>query len=428
MKSCYRLVMHVVFVCCSVASYAQWEPIGPTTSLLYRIAVADDKLFVGGLFSGGGLSNLGLYYDGLQFQYLSLPGFSGSAPRCFLERQNNTVLAGGGFVGQFGSPFGVAQWDGELNWVSTPYDVGNPLPVMAMLEHNGLLYVAGQFTDPEARIAVHDGTGYGPVGAGFDEEVNDLIIYDGALYAAGAFTMSGTTPVEHIARWTGSTWVDVGGGLNNDVYDLEVYNGELYATGIFSQAGGAPVARLAKWNGTSWSAVGGGITTQFNAAPKAMCATSSGLYVGGRMMTGGAVPLQGVGVWNGTTWINPGNLPSYYFEVSGIAEFQGMVYLATTDVSTSPLPTSRLYRTSAAISVAEISMARLSVGPNPAQDRIAVLGATVNGSGYAVLDVHGKLVASGTYRDAIDITDLGPGAYSLRIDGTIHGYARFVKL
>lgn len=421
-------LLNATLICCSLSSFAQWSAIGPTTTLLRKLYVSDDKLFVSGLFSGGGLSNMGLHYDGNQFQYLSMPGFIGGGPECYLERQDNTLLLGGGFAGQFGSTFGVAQWDGDLTWEDSPYSVGNPLPVKAMLEYNGQLYVGGHFTDPALRIAVHNGTLYGPVGDGFNQEVNDLIVYNGALYAAGGFTMSGTTSLAHIAKWSGSAWVDVGGGVNNEILDLEVYNGELYASGRFSNAGGAPAFRLAKWNGTSWSTVGGGITTQFNAWPRALCATSAGLYVGGRMMTGGAVTLQGVGLWNGTNWINPGDLPSLYFEVTGIAEFQGMVYLATMDVSTTPLYTARLYRSSAAISVPELSRVRISVGPNPAYEQITLLGEPWVGTTYALMDVHGQIVGSGTYKDTIDIAELEPGTYYLRVDGSIRGYARFVKL
>lgn len=371
---------------------------------------------------------MGVYYDGNQFQYLSMPGYSGGGPECYLARQNNTLLVGGGFAGQFGTTFGVAQWDGNNTWVDSPYSVGNPLPVTAMLEFNGQVYVAGHFTDPANHIAVHNGTQYSPVGDGFDQEVYDLIVYNGELYAAGGFTMSGSTSVAHIAKWTGSAWVDVGGGLDNDVLDLEVFNGELYASGMFSHAGGAPVFRLAKWNGVTWSDVGGGITTQFNAWPRALCATSAGLFVGGRMSSGGGVPLQGIGLWNGTNWVNPGFLPSLYFEVAGIAEFQGMIYLATMDVSTTPFYTAQLYRQSSAIAVPELSDVHVSIGPNPANDHITLMGVPEAGLTYDLIDVQGHVLSSGTYEGKISVSALDPGTYVLKTHGSMQGFARFAKL
>ncbi len=41
-----------------------------------------------------------------------------------------------------------------------------------------------------------------------------------------------------IARWNGASWQPVGTGMNWSVQALCVYNGELYAGGAFTTAGG----------------------------------------------------------------------------------------------------------------------------------------------------------------------------------------------
>ena len=57
----------------------------------------------------------------------------------------------------------------------------------------------------------------------WDNEVRALVVYEGELIAAGAFTKAGRGLASNIARWNGSVWQAVGGGLNDSVLALAAY-------------------------------------------------------------------------------------------------------------------------------------------------------------------------------------------------------------
>src|SRR5690606_10410482 len=80
----------------------------------------------------------------------------------------------------------------------------------------------------------------------------------GAIYQADTVTVG-----SGVAFWDGNAWHGMGdfyiGALNNEVYDVEVYKGDLYAAGIFRSHSGSPAhfSNFARWNGLSWEAAGG---------------------------------------------------------------------------------------------------------------------------------------------------------------------------
>jgi len=54
----------------------------------------------------------------------------------------------------------------------------------------------------------------------------------------------GGTGANRIAAWNGISWSALGAGMDQDVYALTVYNGNLIAGGFFNTAGGWPQAVL----------------------------------------------------------------------------------------------------------------------------------------------------------------------------------------
>ena len=78
--------------------------------------------------------------------------------------------------------------------------------------------------------------------------------FNNQVYAAGDFTTSGATTVNHIARFNETTklWESVG-GADGTIYSLKVYNGALYAGGSMTTVGGVVTGGFARYNGTSWS-------------------------------------------------------------------------------------------------------------------------------------------------------------------------------
>jgi hypothetical protein len=64
------------------------------------------------------------------------------------------------------------------------------------------------------------------------EYVADVIgfeTYNNQLYLHGRGSVTGPVGYSYVANWDGNNWNNVGTGLNKNVEDLIVYNGELYA-------------------------------------------------------------------------------------------------------------------------------------------------------------------------------------------------------
>ncbi len=97
-------------------------------------------------------------------------------------------------------------------------------------------------------IAKWNGTNWDSVGTGMNNRVNALAVYNGELYAGGAFTLAGGTPANHISKWDGTNWSALVPGTNSTVTAMAEYNGDLYAGGRFTLAGGVNANHIAKWN------------------------------------------------------------------------------------------------------------------------------------------------------------------------------------
>jgi hypothetical protein len=71
--------------------------------------------------------------------------------------------------------------------------------------------------------------------------VYSYVVFNGQLYASGAFTFIDGVSANYVARWTGLQWEALPGALQlpNAATALAVYNGTLYAGGLF-QAPGEP--------------------------------------------------------------------------------------------------------------------------------------------------------------------------------------------
>ncbi|MBL8875854.1 MAG: hypothetical protein JNM86_08675 [Phycisphaerae bacterium] len=228
-------------------------------------------------------------------------------------------------VGSFTTAGGVAAkniacWDGA-NWEQIGGGTNGFIVSVATLS-DGRLVIAGNFTlagnVPVAHIAIWDGVQWSGLGEGLSGtpagpinfQVNALAAdANGGVYAAGAFTTAGTTPVTNIAYWDGTTWSALGSGLSGFgagqpwVSDLLLLpSGELLASGAFSDAGGTAVKSIAKWDGTSWSNIAGG-----GVDGAAWCmerAPSGSIYVGGSfgVLTGPFQSGSNIAEWNGTKW------------------------------------------------------------------------------------------------------------------------------
>lgn len=160
-----------------------------------------------------------------------------------------------------------------------------------------------------------DGSGHGP-----------------AVYAAGSFSASGATVLNHVARLEDHRWIPVGGGIDNYVHVLATFddgNGPaLYAGGYFRQAGGVEAIAIAAWDGTAWFPVGGGVHNDSWAGVHALVAGrlpggSAELYVGGYFDTAGNVSAINVARWDGTSWSSLGTGLDGYVETLALFDDDG---------------------------------------------------------------------------------------------------------
>ncbi|MBC7771180.1 MAG: hypothetical protein H7210_01665, partial [Pyrinomonadaceae bacterium] len=210
-----------------------------------------------------------------------------------------------------------------------------------------------------ARLNDTVATGWRSMGAGCDDDVTAITRFNGSTYAAGRFTASGSTALNHIARWDGATWQPVGqgpitgvnagvtcmksfpdgpsarrlvvcggfstaggvpvnraamltvdpatqlatwspmgDGFNGAVYALEYVNGFMYAAGDFTASGSTPLSYIARWNGSAWEPVGGGTNGQI----RAMTVSNGTLVVGGTFTIAGGQAAERLARWNGSNW------------------------------------------------------------------------------------------------------------------------------
>jgi hypothetical protein len=181
------------------------------------------------------------------------------------------------------------------------------------------LYAAGSFGSaggaPADHIAKWNGTRWSALGAGLNDWVSALAVFDDgsgsgpALYAGGFFNRAGGVDALGIAKWDGTSWSEVGEGVGLVVYALTVFDDgsgggpALYAGGTFGWAGGVEANRIAKWDGTTWSPLGSGMS---GGIVRALTVFDDGggpaLYAGGSFTIAGGTPVNRIAKWNGTSW------------------------------------------------------------------------------------------------------------------------------
>ncbi|MFN0135132.1 MAG: hypothetical protein ACKVS9_03345 [Phycisphaerae bacterium] len=184
------------------------------------------------------------------------------------------------------------------------------------------LYVGGGFEYSGGfranNVIRWNGSELSPVGAGFNNEIYDLAVYDDGsgpkLYACGSNYSSNGVPVGFIARWNGTTWESVGGGLTHFANCMEVQDfgdgPKLFVGGSFANAGGAPAQRIAMWDGQSWHALGSGVSG--GSVVRSLLAVNDadgpGLIVGGTFTQAGTQTNVGhIARWTGEAWTRLGN-------------------------------------------------------------------------------------------------------------------------
>lgn len=196
---------------------------------------------------------------------------------------------------------------------------GNFSTVNSTISANNIAYVTGDMAD----FTWHS------MGDGLNGTVYAIAEFDNKIFAAGNFTMSGTTPVMNIAYWDGTKW-NAAGCINGTVKDLIVFKNELYAVGDFDVCAAMSEVNFSKWNGTVWTSTGmldGHVNTVYDN--------------GNELVLGGKFKYMGNDVniikWNATSGFTQytSNIKN---EVTDIASDSGHLYAVTlADIDTNEL-------------------------------------------------------------------------------------------
>jgi trimeric autotransporter adhesin len=222
-----------------------WQGLGSGLGTVNTLAVYNDELIAGGTFGVARLSGSG-------WQNIASSGVVDA-----LAVYNGELIAGGSFDSISGQDTNyIASWDGKL-WHPLAGGVTGAFPtrVYALAVYNNMLIAAGRFDSPGVNIASWNGSQWAPLGAGLGsvaddlDEVRDLTIYEGELFACGL-------EVASPGRWNGSSWQLVGGGTIGSDFAIGVYNGDLIIGGSFTTAGGQSAHHIARWNGLFWQVFG----------------------------------------------------------------------------------------------------------------------------------------------------------------------------
>ncbi len=275
------------------------DPIPGVDGSISCIAVYQGELIVGGDFyhAGGVDAEHIARWDGTS--WISMPDAGIDQIFCATVYQDELVVGG---------HYGIRRWDG-VSWRELGTGVQGIHPaVHALVEHNGVLFVGGEFDMAGGmmapRIARWDGEVWAPVGPGFDGTVLALGVYNGELIAGGEFAHAGNTEVSNIARWNGLNWVPMGSGVSSGVvHALRQYGAGLIVGGSFSVAGGdSTLPGIARWDGTGWSALPGGGPQMYGAYVLALGERAGRLVVGGYIPEWNGQPAGNVIEWDGTSW------------------------------------------------------------------------------------------------------------------------------
>jgi hypothetical protein len=304
----------------------RWETLGDGLPIaVHALAFDDDgRLYAGGRSAGGGFGidpppELFVWSDD---EWQSLATLSSFSVVHALVWHEDALWIGGDFDAIDETPVtGLARWDGA-SFVAVA-DLGEGADVSSILPTEGGVCIAGAFAEVDGAaaswVACEDEGVWAARDAGLNSRVNDLIVYDGELVAAGYFSIEAFAGADNgiaIARLDGDEWKALGGGVNSasviQARRLQLDDdGGLLVAGQFGVAGRGDdairVGNVARWDGTRWESLEDGV------ANESVISISDGVF-GLLVLRSGDVIAAGVfsrasntgaanlARWDGTRW------------------------------------------------------------------------------------------------------------------------------
>lgn len=318
----------------------------------------------------------------------------------------------------------IAKWDGST-LTPVPSNTAMTGPVHALCVYNNELYAAGSESGGNASILCKwNGSVWATV-ITLDNRVQTMLVYNNALYVGGQFTTVGSLSASKIAKYDGTNWGALGSGMNNNVYALAEYKGNLYVGGSFSSANGNNISR---WDGNTWSAVGSGLGDWC----LSLASYHGRLYAGGTFITSGTTACNYIASWDGTSWKGLGlGLGNNCFAL-GVYNDSLLYASGTFSMAAGAIETKHIARWhEPALVTSTVGIAKNTppqnnfvVFPNPANDEIYISQKNRQGSySVKVLDVLGKEIIHDqsfiTPHSKIDVSNLASGIYFISISDNL---------
>lgn len=391
-------------------SVARWDSTGwhslagGVNGSVNAIAVLENRVFVGGEFNMAGdtaVNNIARWYADsgswsrltgvmeLVGEYFRVEGNGVDGVVRTITIDGNNVYVGGTFNSTFPG-------DLTLDPVSTSY--------------------IARWFEPTDREWWQTNTWWAPLGRGARNGtngfVNDIAVFDGQVYAGGAFSRAGGQNADGIARWDGIRWLSLTTGVSNFIFNLTLTDdGEVYVGGEFNQTGSAGQMALAKLNGTQWQMVSGPIRGSIYA----LASEGDWIYVGGQFTNAGGVAARNVARWNRVTrqWSTLGSAVG-----PGLDESEFISYVSSITVKGDDVYLGGLFNVAGGVPANNI------VRWNSAADTWTPLGSGINGSVFAMefegddLYAGGRFIGAGDAATAKNIARWRDGAWQEMDTGT----------
>jgi hypothetical protein len=353
-----------------------------------------------------------------------------NGPVYAIEKFDNKIFIAGEFT-MAGSTavHNIAYWDGS-SWQPFGCTYGR---VNDLLVYKGELYAAGDFDVcaalAEVNFARWNGTHWQQM-PGLEGHINTMAILNEQIVLGGKFEQGGVS--KNIIAWNPNNWFTTfSNNIANEVKDLEVFDGQLYAATKYSNT--ADSALLKKLAGQNWITEPSLYFADIDdkVSYNTLCAHADTLVVGGNFNSGGMI-VVGSGISNCFN-LNGGEWFLVDDEINTMAVFKGKLFAGgkfkkDTDNPNVPLNGIGFKEHKFTNSIQEVPVnGHLELYPNPAKNSLNVnnAGDDIN---YNIYDMQGRKALTGTTQKEIDVQTLQPGNYLIRVEGQKAGKTgKFVK-
>jgi len=260
---------------------SEWEPFGPFPDPgIWSMVEFDGDLWVAGIY--GGIRN----------------------------------LSGQTLIGPYDL---VMRWDGD-NWIPSKTDI-NGVP-QTLIVYNDKLYASGYLGNnggTNVYLRVWNGTSWEALPDQPSGLIDAMVVHEGKLIIAGAFTKVGDSQIARLAQYDGNEWEAVGPVFTDFPTQLGSFNSSIYAGGLkYVDGGSIPWMKQLKDN--EWIDI-----PNLSSEPVSMSTYDDKMYVVLRNELGATYKPDKIGVWNGESWEHETELLDH--RANGVIQYNGDIII-----------------------------------------------------------------------------------------------------